>query len=177
MTEQNLGFSTPFLGEIRIFGFGFPPQGWARCDGAFLPINQNQALFSILGTTYGGNGVTTFGLPNLKGRVPIHWGQGPGLSPYSIGQTGGESSHTLSAVETPQHNHVLSASTAAPNQPSVAGGVWASITSAYVDAAPNATMQNGSLSTVGGGQPHQNMAPYLALNFCIAIQGLFPSQN
>ncbi len=176
MTEQNLGLDQ-FLGEIRIFGFGFAPQGWAKCDGQILPINQNQGLFALLGTTYGGNGITTFALPNFKGRVPLHWGQGPGLSPYSIGQTAGETSHTLSAAETPQHNHVLSASTAAPNQPGVGGGVWANNTSAYVDAAPNASMQAGSLSTAGGGQAHQNMAPYLALNFCIAIQGIFPSQN
>lgn len=175
MTEQNLGVDQ-FIGEIRIFGFGYAPQGWAKCDGALLAIGQNQALFAILGTTYGGNGTTTFGLPNLRGRVPIHWGQGPGLSPYSLGQIAGETEHTLTAAETPQHNHLLSASTAAPNQPSVAGGVWASNTGAYVDAAPNALMQAGSLSAVGG-QAHQNMSPFLTLNFCIAIVGIFPSQN
>ena len=175
MTEQNLGVDQ-YLGEIRIFGFGYAPQGWAKCDGQLLGIAQSSALFSLLGTTYGGDGVTTFGLPNLKGRVPIHWGQGPGLSPYSIGEFAGEATHTLSAAETPQHNHVLSASTATPNQPSVAGGVWASNTGAYVDAAPNSSMQAGSLSAVGG-QAHTNMAPFLTLNFCIAIVGLFPSQN
>ncbi|MBP7375055.1 MAG: phage tail protein [Pyrinomonadaceae bacterium] len=175
MTEQNLGIDQ-FLGEIRIFGFGYTPQGWAKCDGQTLGISQNQALFSLLGTTYGGDGITTFALPNLKGRVPIHWGQGPGLSPYSIGQQAGYPTHALSAAETAQHNHVLSASTAAPNQPSVAGGIWANNSNAYVDSAPNASMQSGSLSAVGG-QAHENMSPYLALNFCIAITGIFPSQN
>lgn len=175
MTEQNLGVDQ-FLGEIRIFGFDYAPQGWAKCNGALMSISQNQALFSLLGTVYGGNGVTTFGLPNLMGRVPIHWGQGPGLPQYVLGQQAGYPTHVLSAAETPQHNHVLSASTAGPNQPSVAGGVWANNTNAYVDAAPNATMQSGSLS-VAGGQPHENMSPYLALNFCIAISGFYPSQN
>ena len=168
--------SEAFIGDIRILPFNFPPRGWAQCDGQILAIAQNQALFSILGTTYGGNGVSTFALPNLKGRTPIGWGTGPGLSNYALGQLGGEVSHTLSANETPQHNHTVAASTLAPVQGSPLGGVWADVPNGYLPAAPNALMNSQSLSSVGG-QPHENMSPYLALNFCICLIGIFPSRN
>ncbi|HMT08270.1 MAG TPA: tail fiber protein [Pyrinomonadaceae bacterium] len=165
-----------FLSEIRIFGFAFPPRGWALCNGQLLPIAQNQALFALLGTTYGGNGTTNFALPDLRGRVPMNWGAGPGLSSRTLGEVGGSSSHTLITSEVPSHNHVMSASTLAPNQASVTGGVFADNPNAYIDAAPNAAMGANALLPTGG-QPHENMMPYLAINYSICIFGIFPSQN
>lgn len=163
----------PFLSEIRIFSFNFPPKGWAFCNGQLLPINQNQALFALLGTTYGGNGQTTFALPNLRGQVPIHSGNG-----HTLGETAGESSHTVTQQEMPTHQHLLTASTTDGNTPTPTGnflgGVPAKI---YSDPTNLTALSPSSVSNVGGSQPHNNMMPYLVLNFCIALQGIFPSQN
>jgi microcystin-dependent protein len=162
----------PFLSEIRIFSFDFPPKGWAFCNGQFLPINQNQALFALLGTTYGGNGQTTFALPNLQGQVPIHEGNG-----HTLGEKAGASSVTISQAQMPQHMHTLQASNT--------DGALANPTNAYLGRVNNmyttptslTVLNPGSVTSVGGGQPHSNMMPYLVLNFCIALQGIFPSQN
>jgi len=163
----------PFLSEIRIFSFNFPPRGWAFCNGQLLPINQNQALFSLLGTTYGGNGQTNFALPNLQGQVPIHEGSG-----HTLGERAGESSHKLSLQEMPTHQHVLSASTTDGNTPiptsNFLGGVPAKI---YSDPSGSVPLTPSSVTNVGGSQRHNNMMPYLVLNFCIALQGIFPSRN
>jgi microcystin-dependent protein len=171
----------PFLSEIRIFSFNFAPKGWAQCNGQLLPINQNQALFSLLGTTYGGDGRVNFQLPDLRGRVSFHFGQGGGGS-YNLGERAGEEVHTLSVSEMPVHLHALvpgsNASSAAATQPNPVGNYLAnSGKSAYTSAAPNASMGAGTVSTVGGSQAHENRSPYLTLNFCIALQGLFPSRN
>lgn len=165
---------TPFLSEIQIFAFNFPPRGWAACNGQLLAINQNQALFSLLGTTYGGNGVQTFGLPNLQGRVPTHIGGG-----LVQGQTGGEENHTLSISEMPVHTHQVSGTSATVTQTSPGGNLWANggLGKSYTTAAGNATMNAGSIGNAGGGQAHENRNPYLVLNMCIALQGVFPSRN
>jgi len=163
--------STPYLAEIRIFSFNFAPKGWALCNGQILPINQNQALFALLGTTYGGNGQTTFALPNLQGRVPIHMGGG-----FVLGQIGGENAHTLILSELPAHNHVSVGSSAAPDQGNPTGNLWAAGNAAY-NTTPNTTMNPASITAIGGNQPHENRSPFLTLNFCIALQGIFPSQN
>lgn len=165
----------PFLSEIRIMSFGFAPKGWALCNGQLLPINQNQALFSLLGTTYGGNGQVNFALPNLQGRTPIHRGEG-----YALGETGGEQAHTLTAAETPSHTHVLNGtSSAGTANPAVPGGnLLATANLPAYGAANNLTPMNAaSISNVGGSQAHPNMQPFLTLNFSIALQGIFPSQN
>jgi microcystin-dependent protein len=162
----------PFLAEIRIVSFNFAPKGWAFCDGQTLPINQNQALFALLGTTYGGNGTTTFALPNLQGRVPFHFGQG-----FSLGQTGGEATHTLSTSEMPAHNHLAMASSSDADQVSPIANFWAKGAASAYSAAPNSAMSPAALAQVGGSQPHQNMSPFLVLNFVIALQGIFPSRN
>ena len=169
----------PFLAEIRIFSFSFAPKGWALCNGQLLPINQNQALFSLLGTMYGGNGQTNFALPDLRGRVPNHVGAG-----LTQGQMGGETAHTLTISELPLHTHGLNqnfaAGSAAINATLGAptGNFWANNGKAhYSTSPPNAAMHPSAVSNVGGSQPHLNMQPFLALNFCIALQGLFPSQN
>ena len=166
--------SEPFLSEIRVFGFGFAPKGWAFCNGQLLPINQNQALFSLLGTTYGGDGRVNFGLPNLQSRVPIHMGNG-----HTLGESRGEQNHTLSLSELAAHNHVAECSSALGTQASPSGGVWATDNNGNFpySTSPGATMSPGAISPTGGSQPHQNMAPYLTLNFCIALQGIFPSQG
>lgn len=169
----------PFLAEIRIFSFSFAPKGWALCNGQLLPINQNQALFSLLGTMYGGNGQTNFALPNLQGRVPNHVGAG-----LTQGQTGGETAHTLTISEMPLHTHGLNQNLAAggaavnATQGTPTGNFWAnSGKSHYSTSAPNAAMHPSAVSNVGGSQPHLNLQPFLALNFCIALQGIFPAQN
>jgi len=162
---------TPYLGEIRIFSFNFPPKGWALCNGQTLPINQNQALFAILGTTYGGNGTTTFLLPNLQGRVPVHVGNG-----ISLGQSGGEATHTLIAPEMPVHTHQVFGSSTPANLGDPTGNLWAAGNAAY-NPTPNTTMNPTSLTPFGGNQPHENMSPYLTLTFCIALTGIFPSHN
>jgi len=163
----------PFLSEIRIMSFGFPPKGWALCDGQLLPINQNQALFSLLGTTYGGDGRVNFGLPDLQGRAPVHMGSG-----HTLGERGGEQGHTLSISEIPTHVHSVSASPSAtggnanPNGRILGGG------NNVYHAATNLTALNaGTVASVGGSQAHLNMQPFLVLNFSIALQGIFPSQT
>jgi microcystin-dependent protein len=162
---------TPYLGEIKIVSFNFAPRGWALCNGQTLPINQNQALFSILGTTYGGNGTTTFLLPDLRGRVPVHTGGG-----FTLGQRGGEETHTLIQSEMPQHYHSTSASTAAPDRAAASGNFWAQEAGAY-DASSTTTMSPAAIANTGGSQPHNNLAPFLVVPFVIALQGIFPSRN
>ena len=166
--------SEPFLGEIKIISWNFPPKGWTFCNGQLLPINQNQALFSILGTTYGGDGRQTFGLPNLQGRTPFHVGNG-----IALGEMGGETSHTLNISELPAHNHVCTASGANASDPSISGNLWAKVISGPTPfaATPNSAMLPSCMLPTGGNQPHENMSPYLVLNFIIALQGIFPSQN
>ena len=166
--------SEPFLAEVRIMGFNFAPRGWAFCDGQILPINQNQSLYSLLGTTYGGDGRTSFALPDLRGRTPVHEGNG-----FALGQKGGEETHTLTASETPSHNHPVSVSTAGATKTTVSGSVMAStreMSYANYAAGSQTAMASSMISSVGG-QAHENMQPYLAINFCIAIRGLFPSRN
>jgi microcystin-dependent protein len=163
----------PFLGEVRIMSFNYPPRGWAFCNGQLLPINQNQALFSLLGTMYGGNGQTTFALPNFQGRLPVHLGSG-----LTQGQAGGEVSHTLTTTEMPAHSHLARAGSGVANQLTGAAGLWANGGQpAYSSAAPNAAMRADAVTSVGGSQPHNNMSPYLVLNFCIALSGIFPSRT
>jgi microcystin-dependent protein len=163
--------SEPFLGEIRIVGFNFPPKGWALCNGTLMQISQNQALFSILGTTYGGNGQTTFALPNLQGRVPLHVGAG-----LILGQVGGEEVHTLNIIEA-GHSHSAMANASSANQAAPGGNVWGNAQQSNYAAAANTTMAPGTVSTVGGSQGHENRSPYLVLIFVIALQGIFPSRN
>jgi len=162
----------PFLSEIRIMSFNFPPKGWALCNGQLLPINQNQALFSLLGTTYGGDGRVNFALPNLQGNTPIHVGNG-----YTLGEKGGEQSHTLSIAELPTHTHVLNASSTPANTNVPTGAYVASVNNAYTAPANLVALSSASLANAGGSQAHLNMQPFLVLNFCIALQGIFPSQN
>ena len=164
--------SEPFLGEIRIFSFGFPPKGWALCNGQLLPINQNQALFSILGTTYGGDGRVNFALPNLQGRVPVYAGNG-----INLGQSSGEQAHTLSISELPAHTHTPVGNPSNANAGNPTGNLWASLSSGGYLPTANTTMNPASILPAGGNQPHDNMSPYLVLNFCIALQGIFPSRN
>lgn len=166
--------ATPFIGQIQMFGFNFAPRGWALCNGQTLPINQNQALFSILGTTYGGNGTTNFLLPNLQGRTAMQFGTGPGLSQRNLGQTGGAENVTLQTTQMPSHNHTASANNGTAGVGSPAGATWAQ---GPYSASSNASMNPADLSLTGGGQPHPNQPPYLVVNFCIALQGLFPSRN
>ena len=171
--------SEPFLAEVRMVGFNFAPRGWAFCDGQILPINQNQSLYSLLGTTYGGDGRTSFALPDLRGRTPIHVGRSNGGADHTLGQKSGEETHTLYANEMPQHTHVLNATdTVAAQSDDPTGHLIASSSLPVYGAFRNAVnMNSGSVTSVGGGQAHDNMQPYLAVNFCIALQGLFPSRN
>jgi microcystin-dependent protein len=162
----------PFLSEIRIFSFEFAPKGWAFCNGQFLPINQNQALFALLGTTYGGNGQTTFALPNLRGQVPIHTGNG-----HTLGEKAGGVSVTVTQEQMPQHMHTLQASSANGATPNPSGNVLGRVNNLYAAVSALTPMSPTSVTSVGGSQPHNNMMPYLVLNFCIALQGIFPSQN
>jgi len=169
--------SQPFVGEIRIFGGNFAPQGWAFCHGQAMSIAENDVLFAIIGTTYGGDGITTFNLPDLRGRLPMHQGGGPGLSTRVIGEQGGVESVTLTTQQIPAHTHQPSASTGLGNQTSPAGGVWAASGSgaAYSTSAASVSMQAGLLDSVGGSQPHENMMPSLVLNFIIALYGVYPN--
>jgi microcystin-dependent protein len=164
--------SEPFLGEIKIISWNFPPKGWAFCNGQLLPINQNQALFSILGTTYGGDGRVNFALPNLQGRSPFHVGTG-----IALGQLGGETTHTLNITELPAHNHIPVANPADASSLIPAASLWARGAASSYGPTADSAMQNNSILPSGGSQPHENMPPYLVLNFIIALQGIFPSQN
>jgi microcystin-dependent protein len=171
----------PFVAEIRIFPFNFAPKGWAFCNGQLMPISQNTALFSLLGTTYGGDGRSTFGLPNLQGSAPMHPGQGPGLSLYDLGEVGGSETVTLLATEMPVHSHALNASNQPGEDPtpgpaealarSVGASLYQTTTTPVVAMSPN------QVGVVGGSLPHNNMMPYLTLNFCIALQGVFPQRS
>ena len=162
----------PFLSEIRLFSFNFPPKGWALCNGQLLPINQNQALFSLLGTTYGGDGRVNFALPDLRSRAPIHFGSG-----HTLGERGGEQAHTLSISELPTHTHVANASTANGNVAFASNNILAAAGNLYAGATNLVAISPSSIANVGGSQAHLNMQPFLVLNFCIALQGIFPSQN
>lgn len=163
----------PFLSEIRIMSFGFAPRGWALCNGQLLPINQNQALFSLLGTTFGGNGQTNFALPNLQGRTPIHVGSG-----HTLGEQGGEIAHTLSISEIPTHQHQINASTNTATFQAASDKVFGVVPGrVYTDPINLVALNPTSVTNVGGSQSHPNMQPFLTLNFCIALQGIFPSPN
>lgn len=164
--------SEPFIGEIRLFGFNFAPKGWAFCDGQILPIIQNTALFSLLGTMYGGNGQTTFALPNLNGRVPI----GQGVN-FSMGQTGGEESHSLTISELPSHTHQAVGSSDAANSVLPVDSTWALSENQTYNQTANSSMSPSAIASVGGNQPHNNMQPFLVLNFCIAMEGIFPPRD
>ena len=164
--------SEPFIAEIRVFSFNFAPKGWAVCNGQLLPINQNQALFSILGATYGGNGQTNFALPDLQGRIPVHPGAG-----FTLGQKGGQPTHTLSLAELTAHTHAPAASSAAADQASPAGNFWARQPYPAYAGSADTQMSAALILAAGGGQAHENLSPYLVLNICIALQGIFPSQN
>jgi microcystin-dependent protein len=171
----------PFVAEIRIFPFNFAPKGWAFCDGQLLPISQNTALFSLLGTTYGGDGKSTFALPNLQGRAAMQPGQGPGLSLHSLGEEGGSDTVTLLESELPSHGHSLQASSQPGEDSSPAGEALARSVGASLyqtNAGQNVVqLAPGALGSTGGAQPHNNLMPYLTLNFCIALQGIFPPRT
>ena len=165
--------SEPFLSEIKIVSFNFPPKGWALCNGQTLPINQNQALFALLGTTYGGNGQTTFNLPNLRGRVPIHMGGG-----HTLGEAAGSTSVTVNLQQLPTHTHVAQAFSQNGDQVVPTGNLLGTVNNLYSAPGANQVALNAAtVGNVGGSQPHNNMMPYLTLNFIIALQGIFPSQN
>jgi microcystin-dependent protein len=167
--------SSPFIGEIRMFGGNFAPAGWAFCDGSLIPISENDTLFTLIGTTYGGDGETTFALPNLQSRIPIH--QGPG---FTLGQTGGVESVTLTTNQIPSHSHVPQANNAAGTQASPANGLWASTSPSinnYSNVAPSLNMDPAAIGISGGSQPHDNMVPFLAVNFILSLFGIFPSQT
>jgi len=162
----------PFLGEIRLMSFSFAPNYWAQCNGQLLPINQNQALFSLLGTNFGGDGQTNFALPDLRGRTPIHVGSG-----YTLGQRSGEEAHTLSIAELPAHTHALRASPNKATTPTAAGNILAAANNLYGPAEDLLALDPTASTSLGGAQAHLNMQPFLTLNFCIALAGIFPSSN
>lgn len=169
----------PFVSEIRIFSFNFAPKGWAFCNGQILPISQNTALFSLLGTTYGGNGASNFALPDMQGRTPMHPGQGPGLSLHDLGEMGGSETVTLLESEIPSHSHTLSVASlnsqsTTPVNNSLGRGNPVRV---YTSGSPATAMGANSIATAGGGLPHNNMMPYLTMSFCIALQGVFPARS
>ncbi|MBW8875467.1 MAG: phage tail protein [Acidobacteria bacterium] len=173
----------PFVAEIRIFPFNFAPKGWAFCDGQILPLSQNTALFSLLGTTYGGDGKSNFALPNMQGNVPMHPGQGPGLSLHDLGETGGSETVTLLESEIPAHSHTMMSLPAPANRTAPIGNSIARVqgtSGPYVPASPTpapANMNDNAVTPAGGDQPHNDMQPYLTLNFCIALQGVYPPRT
>jgi len=162
----------PFLSEIRIMSFGYAPRGWAMCNGQLLPINQNQALFSLLGTTFGGDGRVNFALPDLRARTPIHVGSG-----HTLGERGGEQAHTLAIAELPTHTHVFSASQGNANIPTPGNAMFGTSNNMYVAPTNLTSINPQTITSVGGSQAHLNMQPFLTLTFCIALQGIFPSPN
>ncbi|HWB07112.1 MAG TPA: tail fiber protein [Verrucomicrobiales bacterium] len=174
--------ASPFLAQITIFASNFAPRGYAFCSGQILAIAQNQALFALLGTNYGGNGITTFALPDLRGRIPIHPGQGPGLSPYTLGQVGGSESHLLTLNEMPAHSHQtqVAVTSNAGNKQTPAGNSIATDgaggTAGFSDGATNGTLGGVTAGSMGGGQPHSIVQPFLGINYIIAMEGIFPSQ-
>jgi microcystin-dependent protein len=169
----------PFLAYIALVAFNFAPRGWALCDGRLLPIAQFDALFALLGTTYGGDGVTTFALPDLRGRIPVHNGQGAGLSAYVLGQAGGFEGVTLNANQIASHSHVPQCTPEPGNSTGPGGAVWASTSgdNLYAASTPGASMAAQAIGSAGGSQPHENRQPYLGLNYIIALEGLFPSRS
>lgn len=169
---------TPYLGEIRYVAFNFAPKGWALCNGQLLPIAENTALYNLLGTTFGGDGQTTFALPNMQGRVPVGTGNGVGLSPRVLGEQGGQESVALTVAQMPAHRHSLNASNAAASSKGPAGNVLAatSSTAIYTNQAPDVTLQAASVNIRGQSQPHENMQPFLGMTCIIALQGIYPSQ-
>jgi microcystin-dependent protein len=169
----------PFVAEIRIFPFNFAPRGWAWCDGQLLPLSQNTALFSLLGTVYGGNGKSNFALPDLQGRAPMHPGQGPGLSLHDLGETGGSETVTLLESETPAHSHALRGNNSLGDSPVPAGNTLARYANAYQQNSTSnlVSMAPEALALAGGDQPHNNLQPYLTFYFCIALQGVFPPRG
>jgi microcystin-dependent protein len=172
----------PFVAEIRIFPFNFAPKGWAFCDGQILPLSQNTALFSLLGTTYGGDGKSNFALPNMQGNAPMHPGQGPGLSLHDLGETGGSETVSLLESEIPSHSHALMALVPPANRTSPIANTFAKAagTSPYTPASPPpalVALADQAVAPAGGDQPHNNMQPYLTLNFCIALQGVYPPRT
>jgi len=171
----------PFIGEIRLFGFNFAPNGWALCQGQLMAIAQNTALFSLLGTQFGGDGRTTFGLPDLRGRVPLGQGQGPGLTPRTEGELGGEENHTLIINEMPAHNHQVNASqsgsTTNPSGSVPSNDSRGTPVTIYAGSSDGTKMNAGMIQPSGGSGPHNNMQPYLCINYCIALQGIFPSRS
>ena len=171
--------SEPFLAEIRMYGFNFAPRGWAFCDGQVLPINQNQSLYSLLGTSYGGDGRTSFALPDLRGRVPVHVGTGDSISPKLLGQKGGAETNKLSLAQLPSHNHRVNSSSGEADTVSPINKVFAEVEGVPAYGADTALipMEPQSITNVGGGQAHENMQPFTTINYCIALQGLFPSRN
>ena len=175
--------SSPFIAEIKMCGYNFAPRGYAFCNGQLLPIAQNTALFSLVGTTYGGNGTTTFGLPDLQGRSPLGPGQGPGLSAYSLGQVSGTPTVTLLSTQMPAHAHTPQGSTTTGNSTAPATNVWAASAASrtpqplYSVGAPNTPMNPAAVGVAGSNSPHQNQQPYLAITFIIALQGVFPARN
>jgi microcystin-dependent protein len=168
----------PFIGQIMLFAGNFAPKGWAFCNGQLLSISQNSAVFALLGTTYGGDGVTTFALPDLRGRVPLHFGSGPGLTPRDLGESSGSESITLLQTQIPAHNHVLNAINNPADVSVPTSNILATATT-YSDrsASADTTLSANSIGSTGGGQPHDNMQPYLGLNFVIALEGIFPSRS
>ncbi|HEX8191158.1 MAG TPA: tail fiber protein [Pyrinomonadaceae bacterium] len=166
--------STPFLGEIKIIAWNYAPKSWAFCNGQFLPINQNQALFSLLGTMYGGNGQTTFALPDFRGKIPVHVGSG-----HTQGEAGGQYAHTLTTSEMPAHNHFMQVTDniGTTQNPGSSVILSKSVANSYGGLTNLVTMNAGSITSTGGSQPHENKQPYLVLNFIIALQGIFPSRN
>jgi microcystin-dependent protein len=165
--------SQPFIGEIRMFAGNFAPVGWAFCNGAIIPIDQNDALFNLIGTTYGGDGQTTFALPNLQSRVPVHVGPG-----FALGQTGGAETVTLTTSQIPAHSHVPQGNSNTGDQSNPSGSVWAnSISKLYIPPPPSINMDPGAIGSAGGSQPHDNMIPFLVINFILSLFGIFPSQT
>lgn len=170
--------STPFIGEIKLISWNYPPKGWTFCNGQTLSIQQNTALFSLFGTTYGGNGQTTFALPNLQGRVPVHFGIAQSGSSFVLGQVAGETAHTVILSELPQHLHTAGATSAAGNTAKPAGAVLSTAdVKMYAPASNFTALVPGSAANTGGSQPHNNLQPYLVMNYIVALQGIFPSRN